>query len=335
MASAGFVNICCDVNDKFYCFRMPLFLTNMKDVARALYRLSTYLTKFFSCKPDVVRVFKACAKGTGVDVKHKLVIFILKNPRKSKKGVKGKTNGTGGGVHASAPLVPGDKIGSMSGDDSDDELTKKIKAENQTCSSSTNISRGAVKARVKRLDSQVSGLSHTPPAGGSGDDDVNCPYTQFGCLVEQNKSEADIGAMHIYQRAQEFGVEEKHKTALVLGAKEIDLYKALPAKTALLGGIESLVGLTHPKLIPFIDILKEDVLTQWGTHVSRKYIDKETSKKARNASESFLKWLKEADDDNAQCMIWRPRSYFHFYIFLLPCFSPFGRQGFKVLIIVQ
>ena len=46
------------------------------------------------------------------------------------------------------------------------------------------------------------------------------------------------------------------------------------------------------------DILEEDVVTQWGTHVSKKYVDKETSKKVRKASEPFLKWLEEAEDDS-------------------------------------
>lgn len=79
---------------------------------------------------------------------------------------------------------------------------------------------------------------------------------------------------------------------------------------ALLGGIERLVGLTHPELIPSVpkvlmalyqvDVLEEDVVTQWGTHVSKKYVDKETSKKVRKASEPFLKWLEDADDDESE-----------------------------------
>lgn len=68
---------------------------------------------------------------------------------------------------------------------------------------------------------------------------------------------------------------------------------------ALLGGLERLVGLMHPSLVPAVpkllmefyqaDILEEDVITQWGTHVSKKYVDKDTSKKVRKASEPFLK----------------------------------------------
>lgn len=68
---------------------------------------------------------------------------------------------------------------------------------------------------------------------------------------------------------------------------------------AVLGGIERLVGLMYPDLVAAIpkilmafyqtDILEEEVITQWGTHVSKKYVDRDTSKKVRKASEPFLK----------------------------------------------
>lgn len=38
-----------------------------------------------------------------------------------------------------------------------------------------------------------------------------------------------------------------------------------------------------------VDVLEEEVIKQWGTHVSKKYVDKETSKRVRKASEPFLK----------------------------------------------
>jgi translation initiation factor 5 len=70
---------------------------------------------------------------------------------------------------------------------------------------------------------------------------------------------------------------------------------------ALLGGIERLVGIAHPELLTNsgvskilmslyqADLIEEEVVRQWGTHVSKKYVDKETSKKVRKASEPFLK----------------------------------------------
>jgi hypothetical protein len=39
-----------------------------------------------------------------------------------------------------------------------------------------------------------------------------------------------------------------------------------------------------------VDLIDEDIVKQWGTHVSKKYTkDKEISKKVRKASEPFLK----------------------------------------------
>ena len=68
---------------------------------------------------------------------------------------------------------------------------------------------------------------------------------------------------------------------------------------SLLGGIERLAGLEYPELINVVpkilmafyqaDVLEEDVVMSWGTHVSKKYVDKETSKKVRKASEPFMK----------------------------------------------
>ena len=67
---------------------------------------------------------------------------------------------------------------------------------------------------------------------------------------------------------------------------------------SLLGGIERFVGLEHPDLVPAVpkilmafyqaDVLDEDVVKAWGTHVSKKYVDKETSKMVRKASQPFL-----------------------------------------------
>lgn len=71
------------------------------------------------------------------------------------------------------------------------------------------------------------------------------------------------------------------------------------------------------------DVLEEEVITQWGTHVSKKYVDKDISKRVRKASEPMLKvsgyrhckmvflftdhlvgwllqWLEEADDDSEE-----------------------------------
>jgi len=326
------------------------------DAERLRELLDGFIDKFVLCKScknpetdliilksgrneDIVRDCKACGERTDIDMRHRLTTFILKNPpknpKKSKKGSKGESNGNGGGQHAAAPPVLGEDDGDAPGAESDDELTRKIKSEAAQLTTdaaiakedwSADTSAEAVKARMKTLEGAVSGMAISAGAGDDDDDDegFDSPYAQFGRWVEENRDSADIGAVQIYKKAEELGVEKKHKAVLVLVqalftteiATEISQYKALLAKMvtsekhqkSLLGGIERFVGKTHPELVPAVpkilmalyqnDIIEEEVVTQWGTHVSKKYVDKETSKKVRKASEPFLKWLEEADDDD-------------------------------------
>lgn len=49
---------------------------------------------------------------------------------------------------------------------------------------------------------------------------------------------------------------------------------------------------TVPKILMSLyqaDLIEEEVVKHWGTHVSKKYVDRDTSKKIRKASEPFLK----------------------------------------------
>ena len=72
---------------------------------------------------------------------------------------------------------------------------------------------------------------------------------------------------------------------------------------SLLGGIERLLALSPtsdsllaagitPKVLMTLyqaDILDEEVVRQWGTHVSKKYVEKDKSKKVRKSADAFLK----------------------------------------------
>ena len=76
---------------------------------------------------------------------------------------------------------------------------------------------------------------------------------------------------------------------------------------AFLGGTERFVGKEHPNLVPQIpkillgyyqeDLVSEDVLKNWGSKASKKYVDVTTSKKVRKSAEPFLEWLENAESD--------------------------------------
>ena len=73
-------------------------------------------------------------------------------------------------------------------------------------------------------------------------------------------------------------------------------------KKSLLGGIERLLGncsnseevlaagATSKALMVLYqaDIIDEELAIQWGTHVSKKYVEKDVSKKVRKSAEAFV-----------------------------------------------
>ncbi|KAF7327639.1 Splicing factor 3B subunit 1 [Mycena kentingensis (nom. inval.)] len=328
------------------------------DATRLRELLDGFIEKFVLCKScknpeteliilkvgrneDIIRDCKACGERTDVEMKHKLVTFILKNPPiKARKGKKAAQNGdaaagVGGGAGPSAGDASPDGADGEEGDgnpDSDDELTKKIKAEAAELTEETALAKEdwsadtspeAVKARMKALEGGLAGASIDDDGS---DDDANSPYTQFGNWIMDAPELDDPKALNlaIFKKAEELGIEKKHKTVLILTTiftedvmTELSDFAPLLQKMvtsekhqkALLGGIERLVGLAFPDLLPQVpkilmelyqaDVLDEEVLKHWGTHVSKKYTDKDTSKKVRKASEPFLKWLEEAEDDES------------------------------------
>lgn len=79
---------------------------------------------------------------------------------------------------------------------------------------------------------------------------------------------------------------------------------------ALLGGTERLLsslGNEHyGKIVKILqlyyhhELVSEDVIKNWGTHASKKYVDKDVCKKIRRAAEPFLKWLEEAESEDEE-----------------------------------
>nr|AHC00620.1 translation initiation factor [Ganoderma lucidum] len=313
--------------------------------------LDGFIDKFVLCKAcknpetdliitkteEIIRDCKACGERTGVDMRHKLTTFIVKNPPKNPKKSKSKkgngdsptpANGNGNGNHAAGP-ENGDIEGD-GGDESDDELTRRIKAEAAELNAeaaiakedwSADTSPEAVKARMKAVEATMASVALV---GGDddSDEDADSPFAHLGNWIKENRD--DIGAVEVYKKAEELGIAKKHNALVVIGqtlfteevVSEISTYAPLFVKMvtsekhqkSLLGGLERLVGVEHPDLIPAvpkilmefyqIDVLEEEVVKQWGTHVSKKYVDRDTSKKVRKASEPFLKWLDEADDSD-------------------------------------
>lgn len=208
------------------------------DATRLRELLDTFIDKFVlcgSCKnpetdliitknDEIIRDCKACGQRTIVDMRHKLTTFIIKNPPKAPKKAKKTKNGdaaspdANGNSNGGTPVNDDEEIGA----ESDDELTKRIKSEAAVLTTKTALkdddwsvdtSEEAVRARVKTLEGT---LQSTLVLGGDedSDEDVNSPYNQLGRWAEQNRSE--VSAVDVYKKAQDLGIEKKHKTVQVL-----------------------------------------------------------------------------------------------------------------------
>ncbi|WFD29118.1 eukaryotic translation initiation factor 5 [Malassezia sp. CBS 17886] len=276
---------------------------------------------------DVLRDCKACGKRSYVDMRHKLVTFINKNPPpKRAKGGKG----AGGAQGQSASMGDEDANGG-----SDDELTRRINEEVQSIPTaeqrraagadddwSVDTSEAAVAARVRALEGSMNSALRLGDED-DGEDDAANPYSQLGTwILQEHNAGSRPGPAEVYRKAQELSIEKKHKALQVLfqalfdenAPSDVEAYAPLLLKMvssekhqkALLGGLERLAGFQYPALVPNgvpkllmalyqMDVLDEDIVRQWGTHVSKKYVDKETSKRVRKAAAPFLDWLDQAD----------------------------------------
>ena len=206
------------------------------DARRLRELLDAFIDKFVlcgSCKnPEtdliitknemIVRDCKACGERTGVDMRHRLSTYIIKNPpqRKNKKSK---------GGHAEAPSPSGEVNGTIGAGEneeagadagSDDEMTRRIKAEALELNPesqlkdegwSADTSSEAVKARIASMAAGVASLG----LGGEdeSDEDADSPYTQLGNWVKENPDES---AIEVFKKVQELGIEKKHKAVQVL-----------------------------------------------------------------------------------------------------------------------
>ncbi len=205
------------------------------DATRLRELLDAFIEKFVlcgSCKnPEtdliitknemIVRDCKACGERTGVDMRHRLSTYIIKNPPKKKKKNKGG--------HAEAPspstevngvVAMGENGEAQAEAGSEDEMTKRIKAEASDLNTksqladegwSADTSPEVVKGRMGSVTTGMGGLAIT--GEDESDEDPDSPYSQLGNWVSEN---AGASAVEVFKKVQELGIEKKHKAVQVL-----------------------------------------------------------------------------------------------------------------------
>lgn len=138
------------------------------------------------------------------------------------------------------------------------------------------------------------------------------------------EQEKDATANDIAAKAKALGVREDKAVAVMVQVLfDADIMKQLPkkhhlfikflrsekAQKAFLGGIERIVGVLHPDLLPKValilkaaydeDLLDEEVILAWGEKISKRYVPKDVAKKIRTQAKPFLDWLKNASEEDS------------------------------------
>ncbi|KAF2015293.1 eukaryotic translation initiation factor 5 [Aaosphaeria arxii CBS 175.79] len=299
---------------------------------------------------------KACGKISDVDLRLKLSSFILKNqPKKGKKDKSTKKAERKARKEAEANAEEGSQNGGSPGDSasdqaeengdveldagSDDELTRQINEgaleldddDEKEVEWSVDTSEEAVRARAKELPDDLK-RAVVVEEDEDGEGGGNSAYDHYGkwvldTIAEKGNVDA-LDNVDIYLKAQEFGVEKKHRTLTVLAQtlfdenivkkKQVEKRAAVLKKMitserhekAFLGGLERFVGNEKPELIPQVsaillqvyehDLVSEEVLKPWGVKASKKYVDIKTSKSVRKSAEKFMEWLETAESDEEE-----------------------------------
>ncbi|KAH6654384.1 domain found in IF2B/IF5-domain-containing protein [Truncatella angustata] len=284
-----------------------------------------------SIKDEIVRKdCKACGARSKPLVHSNLINFILKT--QSKKGKKSKTTkAERQAARRAKQLADDDEF--IKAAAQVNHAPKEVKDDDW----SVDMSEQAVKARQNALPDEF--RDRLVLEGADDDDDESSGptvYDELGnWILEQAKANGvdNVDDIEIYKKAKELGIETKHKTVLILAQtlfdqnivaqipKRAGILKQNPGKIsdrhekAFLGGIECLLakeGKENPKLLSSDvvsnkilyqlydkELISEEFIRKWGSKASKKYCDLKTSRAIRKASEPFIMWLDEADEESS------------------------------------
>jgi len=267
---------------------------------------------------------KACGYNGIIKGGHRCIQYIIKNPpeinpasqgtslteRKVRKRDK-KQNGQNGSPRPEDEDDFNDTFNGTNGkyDEDDDEdwsvdvSAEAVRARQQDLSEgvkSLAINEDSEKPEKERMDIFYKMLEAKLKNGGKYDDKV--------LLGEAER--LDIRAKATLVLAELFFNENivkqvvQHRVVLLRFC-----HQNTKAQKYLIGGIELVIDL-HRELIPKVpvilkafydaDILDEEVLFEWNSKVSKKYVSKDLSQELHAKAEPFFKWLKEAEEESSE-----------------------------------
>lgn len=278
----------------------------------------------------------ACGHQGNIDMRHKLTTFMIKNPPENPEYTHGTATTPGkekkdkdkkkekGGKKSGKKEVNGD----AEHNDEDDMQDSGSPVEDGPVEAADDdwgdVSEEAVKERMKELTAAAKSLALNDDLEKTPQERMNIMYDYIKmchAADECAKKGADILA-----EAERLDVKEKVPLLLVELLfdenilTQIKKYRNLflrfthdnkKSQKYLLGGLEQLIGnVHHDKLIPKVahilkllydlDVLEEEVLIEWGSKISKKYVDKVVAKEIHDKAQPFIKWLQEAESESSE-----------------------------------
>lgn len=182
----------------------------------------------------------------------------------------------------------------------------------------------AIKKRMEELSDAAKGLAFTDDLEKKPEERLNMVYEMVKLKKDQDELTKITGIKEVVAEAERLEVKDKVPIILVeilLNEKvlqQLVKYKMLflnfchqneKAQKAVLGGLEQLIAKEYPetlmsktmailKCLYDQDIIDENVIIDWGSKPSKKYVSKEESQKILKEAQPFIKWLEEADEES-------------------------------------
>nr|CAG4649313.1 EOG090X05QT [Scapholeberis mucronata]SVE93600.1 EOG090X05QT [Scapholeberis mucronata] len=275
----------------------------------------------YAKKQTISQSCKACGYNGQLDMRHKLTTFILKNPPEVSPAAQGASLTEGKKAKRGKKQDGQSNSPKQGSDGSENELDATGDVDEDDWA--VDVSEAAVKARMEDLTSGAKGLTIS-------EDLEKTPKERIDLFYSFVKQRRDQGLLtkpgtdkDIVTESERLDV--KDKAPLILCELIFDsnilaqmkTYKTLltrathenpKAQKALLGGVECIIQLNQAALLPKVshilkglydlDLVDEEVMFEWSSKPSRKYVSKELNAEILAKAQPFITWLKEAEEES-------------------------------------
>jgi translation initiation factor 5 len=273
---------------------------------------------------------KACGYSGVIKGGHRLINYIIKNPPDSnpaqqgasltqrKRKDKGKSQNGG-----DSPRADDDQDGEDDddwNDNWDDPPSKENGKEDEDWS--VDVSEEAVRKRQQDLSDGVKGLTVSDDLDKPEKDRMDIFYKFLQAKI---KSGSKVDDKELLSEAERLDIRNKATIVVVELLIDSNILQQIKthrkiflrfchdnpkAQRYLLGGIEQVINQYKDILLPKSahilkalydeDIVVEEVLIDWDSKISKKYVSKELSAEIHAKAAPFIKWLKEAEEESSE-----------------------------------